>query len=443
MRTLICAIQFGTSRISAVAAWRDDIGNYSIAAIESENTNGSIRHGCVISIDDAASSIKHVIQKLNNRLKNQNSRGIDKAYIGIGGISMHSLSQSPSIQLVDGSTVNTDTIDQLRKKSTSIQLPEYDILGIETIGYLLDKQECFNPEGRSGQELIAHHQLIVAQKRLKQSALAAMERAGLQVMGVIALPLATAQILKADEKQRGCILLDFGASQTTAMIYTNGVLRHLAVIPLGSDVVTRDIMSKNLSREESEQLKIQIGNANCEESQTSSESIFGQIAHRIPPTELNNIISCRYEEILANINRQIEVSQTKGTLQAGCIITGGAAVQKGLANLIRQRLSIPLVNIRSFTAFGYSQSERKPRLTSLLAMLLLCDRNCEVAISTTPAPAPPLPVNSPTGTHTVQRQQPVQQPVQQMQLPSKPKKRNKNKIKQFVEDLFSNIDDNK
>ena len=33
-RTLICAIQIGTSRICAAAAWRDQIGNYEIAAID-------------------------------------------------------------------------------------------------------------------------------------------------------------------------------------------------------------------------------------------------------------------------------------------------------------------------------------------------------------------------------------------------------------------------
>lgn len=360
-RTLVCAIQIGTSRICAAAAWRDQIGNYEIAAIETEQSAGCIRKGCIVDIDTTAAHIKSLVLKLSNRIKSSDCQGIEAAYVGINGISMHSQLHHPSIELEDGRSVNNEIISALKQQSLRMPIAGYDILGLEPMGYTLDEVDCLNPNGRTGSQLIAHHQIIIAEQRLRFAVRAAMEKAGIRLIGIIATPLSVSQILSPDEKQRGCALVDIGHSLTTVSVYANGVLQHLATIPLGSNAVTQDIaVAGSLSIEEAEKAKI------------SQE-------------ELDIVSQCRYEEIGANILNQIELSGCKDRLAAGVVLTGGAALQRGLVSLLGERLGVSRIMARGFSGICFGLSDRKPQFAALTTMISYCIADCEAKpVVTTP-----------------------------------------------------------
>lgn len=339
MRILTCAIQFGSSRIMAIAAWKNmQTGALENIEIESEPIKNCISHGCIINTEQTAMHLKSVMQKLGNRMRSS----ISSAYVGIGGISLHSIIQQPSVQI-----------------------PGYDVLHAEPIA--------------SGQ-----HQLIVGDKRLRQGVISAMERAGIRMHDVIVLPQATACILSDVERQRGCVLVDLGAGTTTVTIYKNGDLQHLAVIPLGGDTVTRDIESAGCSHEEAERIKLEWSDAAHDGKEAAGSNqpsaaniLFADKALPIPQGTLNTIVTCRYEEIGANIMHQIENSGLKDHLEAGCIITGGAAVQRGLTSLLSHRLGIAHIETRAYSERAFIGSERKPHLTNLLALLNFCAEDCQ------------------------------------------------------------------
>lgn len=346
---IICAIQIGSSRILAIAASKDvRNGQLSNIQIESEPARDCISHGCITNVEQAAGHFRSLIQKLSNRMR----ATISSAYLGIGGMSLHSLIQLPSVQL-----------------------PDYDVLASEAI------------DGNQ-------YQLTIGQKHLRQRAMAAMERAGLRVADVIALPQATACILNDIERQHGCVLVDMGAGTTTVAIYKNNDLRHLAVIPLGGDSVSYDIQSAGCSYDDAERIKIEWSNVaqeiNSESSANSSASMFADKALPFPLSKLNNIAFCRYEEIAANIQHQIEQSGLKGQLDAGCIVTGGAAMQSGLTALLGRTLGVSHVEIRAYSERALLGSERKPHLTNALALLSFCADDCLAPVS---APATSVAAN--------------------------------------------------
>ena len=64
-------------------------------------------------------------------------------------------------------------------------------------------------------------------------------------------------VLSDSEKSSGCAMVDMGAETTTVAVYKNKLLRHVAVLPLGSANVNRDITSLQIEDEEAEQLKLQ------------------------------------------------------------------------------------------------------------------------------------------------------------------------------------------
>ncbi len=411
MKVLTCAIQFGSSRIMAIAAWKNmQTGSLENIEIESEPTKGCISHGCIVNIEQTAMHIKSVMQKLGNRMR----ANIGSAYVGIGGISLHSLIQQPSVQI-----------------------PGYDVLHAEPIS--------------GGQ-----HQLIVGEKRLRQGVVAAMERAGIQMREVVVLPQATACILSEDERQRGCVLVDIGAGTTTVSIYKQGDLQHLAVIPLGGDSVTYDIEAAGCSREEAERIKLEWSDAAQDgkeaasnHQQSTSNILFADKTLPMPQSTLNTIVTCRYEEIAANVLHQIENSGLKDHLDAGCIITGGVAVQRGLTTLISRRLGISRIETRAYAERAFIGSERKPHLTNLLALLNFCAEDCMAQTkpaATSPATAKPAPIAAVTNAPSTSGQLSIEMPEPEPEPEPEPKpvaeKENKSgnlrkSVSRFLGDLFS------
>lgn len=349
---ITCAIQIGSCRILAVAANKDiRNGSLSNIQIESEPAYDCISHGCITNIEKAAMHLRSLMQKLGNRMR----APLSAAYVGVGGLSLHSLVQLPSVKL-----------------------PDYDVLASEAI---------------SGNQ----YQLTVGQKHLLQGVKAAMERAGIRMIEPIALPQATACILKEEERQRGCVLVDMGAGTTTVSIYKDNDLRYLAVIPLGGESVTLDIQSAGCSHEDAERIKIEWSDVSREVTPdaaagNASNAPFADKALPFPQSKLNSVALCRYEEIAANIQHQIELSGLKDQLECGCILTGGAAMQNGLTALLMRCLSISRIETRAFHARALIGSDRKPHLTNALGLLTFCAEDCQtparpVAPASTPAVA--------------------------------------------------------
>ena len=371
MTILTCAIQLGSSRILAIAAQKEmPKGTITNIQIESEPSTDCISHGRIVNVEKTAMHIRALIQKLSNRMRTP----ISAAYVGLGGMSLHSLIQQPSVKI-----------------------PDYDVLASLSIG--------------SNQ-----YQLIVGEKRITESIKAAMERAGIRLVEIIVLPLATASILKNVERQKGCVLVDMGAATTTVAIYKGGDLQHLAVIPLGGECVTYDIQSAGCSYEDAERIKRDWSDVSQEvtpESPTTNttSALFAERALPIPQSKLNNIALCRYEEIAANIEHQIEASGLKDQLYAGCILTGGAACQNGIEALLLRRLSLAHIETRAYREAAQIDSDHKLDFTNLLALLSSCTTDCQApkvvvpaseprpAVQTrvqTPVPSAPTDVNEPS-----------------------------------------------
>lgn len=412
MKILTAAIQFGSSRICAAAAKINENGSYEVIAIESVATSGCLQYGCVTNIDETAQRIKSLMQKLSNRVMGNGFGALQSAYVGLCGISMHSMEYQPTVMLPEGQKVTDDIVLQLQQKSREISIQDYDILGLKDNGCTV--------EGETAQ---GHHQLILANHRLKQGILQAMERAHIQAAGFLATPLLLGDILTTEEKQQGCLLLDLGAKLTSISIYKEGKLRFLTVLPLGCDSVTYDIASLGMRVDEAEDLKrtwSDASNPSVDKIQTPSLPL------EVNVKELNIITMSRYEEIASNIQHQVEKAGYSKLLDGGCILTGGGSVQKGLTTLLSRRLETSRISTRSCNTIRYANSERKPHLASLMSMLNYCTVSCEAPKKA--EPAPPKVTSDP-------------QTVTAVPAGARPAKSKKTGIRDFFGDLFSGLDE--
>ena len=466
MSILTCVLHPGTGHIRAAAAWRDELGHCQVVAVERIEAGGCVRHGCIASPAGAANRIKQLMQKLHNRLYSaaqaeaspelrqvlQRAK-FDRVYVGLGGMSMRSMLHEPSMQLPEGTTVTGEVQERLREESLRMSLCGYDVLDAVPAGYSLDGVPTPNPAGRTATVLTAHHRVIVAEERLRRGMTEAVTMAGFKVAGYIVEPLALSDILTSDERQRGCALLNIGAGTTTLAVYTGGHLRHLAVIPLGGDSVTQDIMTKGSDSYYAELMKTQWGNASGEaDASAAQDSPALSTMRRIPLGELNSVMTCRYEEILANVTHQLElIGCEPHRLPGGCFLTGGGAQQKGLPTLVSRRVGFTYVATRCFAAFSYDESEHKPYYAGLFAMLAHATDDCR-QVEARPQPVVPAPTPAAAGAQTAAAPAAGAEPdtlvlvapsapdPQEVRLQRRPSKRRRH-IGNFLGDLFSSQND--
>ncbi|MDL2241859.1 cell division protein FtsA, partial [Bacteroidales bacterium OttesenSCG-928-L03] len=249
----IAAIDPGTSTIRAMVAHKNEGSVLSILAAEEVDSGNCIRRGYVYNINETSTKIASLITRLNRKLTDP----VAKVYLGIGGQSVHSMPYSVK-ENISGESVTQDILDYLMLECQSYQPENLEVLDIVSPEYLIDGRLEPKPLGVIGHTIEARFQLILGRPSLKSNLEKCIPEGGkYSVAGYFITPLATAEaVLTDEEKLLGCALVEFGAGVTYVSVYKNGSLQLLSTIPLGGDVITKDIQTMNLLEADAERLKV-------------------------------------------------------------------------------------------------------------------------------------------------------------------------------------------
>lgn len=330
---LMVAIDLGSSNIVGMAGVRE--GNkIKIVAIDKEPSEGAVRRGCVINIEESASKVKKLITKLENKL----SSHISNVFVGIGGQSVRTIKNNVSRHLPDGTKISSLLLEELQKEGRNIPIASTEIIDVLPNEIFINDNVVKNPEGIEAKKIQIDMQLAVARQTLTKNIITIFDKLKLNIEGFILSSKADAEaVLKTEDKENGCVLVNFGGGTTEVSIYHQGYLRQLTTIPLGGKNITQDIMSLGLVSDEAERFKISLGSALLSTGeQLKGYTLDAQGKGPIKPKDLNRITVARIEEIVANVVNQIKESGYKSELKGGIIITGEASQLKDLPELLRK-----------------------------------------------------------------------------------------------------------
>ena len=94
----------------------------------------------------------------------------------------------------------------------------------------------------SGVRLDTRVHIITGANTALQNIQKCIQRCGLQMDQIMLQPLASGHaVLTEDEKDLGVCVIDIGGGTTDIAVYTNGAIRHTAVIPVAGDLITKDL----------------------------------------------------------------------------------------------------------------------------------------------------------------------------------------------------------
>ena len=427
----IAAIDLGSSKIKVMVGRKNREGKLIILDKEEIESDSCIRRGRIDNLEEVQKKVRTIVLKLEQRLPQK----IEKIYVGLGGQSLQTeIFRVPKDYTNEGGKIITEELIQSLRNDLKSYVQDADILDIVSVEYYLDDSQrpMTNPVGMHCSSLEVHVKLILA-KPVKKLASDCLEKAHLKVAGYVISPIATANaVLSDDEKKKGCALVEIGAEITYVSVYKNGVLKELTTIPLGGNVITKDIASRKIGWKEAENLKIKYGSAlaNSDEGADILPIVTPEYdgPKEIKRSLLDTIVEARANEIVANVEYYIQLSKLGQALGAGIILTGGGAQLNKMAASFRKRMK-PDVRLASpkFQLFQKIEEQyNDPAYSEIIGILLAGTENCakekvalvsqnifpegEIEMRTKKEPDPPIKEEDPvkkTGTRKQGPKKPV------------------------------------
>ncbi len=329
----IVAVVLGSSKISAVAGIKEPDGAIKILAHVQESSAAFIRKGRVNNVNKMKACIASIKEKLEKKLQ----KGIGSVYVGIGGMGVHSVSNKVVRHFAEKTTITQEIVNDMKQSNLTTSTNEQDILESVVLEFKLGTQQTSDPVGIPCESIEARFLNIVGNSSIREDIRNCFKEVGLRVIKMpISVQALADAILNDTEKSSGCVLVDMGAETTTVAVYKNRLLRHMAVLPLGSANVNRDITSLQIEDPEAEELKKKYGQAIYDNNETKQETLTLNDGRTIPFTDFSALVEARVEEIIMNIDNQVKLSKyDKNSLIGGLFLTGGASEMKGLEQAFR------------------------------------------------------------------------------------------------------------
>lgn len=376
----IAAIELGSTNITGIAGKKNADGSIQILAYANAPSSDCIKKGAIFNLDKTTQILVSVIQKLEEDLQ----ASIKKVYVGIGGQSIRSMRNHVTKQLGEETKISQALIESLMENNREISLVDQEILDVEPQEYKVGNNLLTEPVGISADRIEGRYLNIIAHHTLKARIKQCFKQTKYEIADYFLSPMATANVVLTDsEKRSGCALVDLGADTTTVSVYKNNILRHLAVIPLGSNNITKDICSLQIEEEDAEQLKLRYGCALTppaeEEEQTDEQEYSIEGKCTIPAHKLEYIVEARVNEIISNVWNQIMVSDYGDKLLAGLILTGGACNMPNIDGAFKQITKIEKIRIAkggNIALTGTIQIPKDGTQNTLIGLLAEGKENC-------------------------------------------------------------------
>ncbi len=342
--SLIVGIDIGTTKIAALIGEVNDDGSVEIVGVGSHPSRG-LKRGVVVNIEATVNSIQRTIEEAELMAGCE----IHSAYTGISGSHIHSLNSHGIVAIHDREVTQAD-IDRVIDAAKAVAIPaDQKIIHILPQEFIIDSQEGVRePIGMSGVRLEAKVHIVTGGVSAAQNIIKCVERCGLKVSDIILQQLASSHaILSDDEKELGICMVDIGGGTTDLAVFTDGAIRHTAVIPIAGDQATNDIaVTLRTPTKHAEEIKIQHGCALASLADLNATIEIPGVAHRqkkdLSPKHLAEIIEARYEELFTLVAAELRRSGFEDLVAAGIVLTGGAAKIKGVLELAEQVFQMPI-----------------------------------------------------------------------------------------------------
>ena len=368
---IIVGLDIGTSKVVAIVGEINPEGRLEIIGLGSHGSKG-LKKGVVVNIESTVQSIQRAIEEAELMAGCQ----IQSVYAGIAGSHIRSMGSHGIVAIRDREVFQPD-IDRVIDAAQAVAIPaDQKILHILPQEFIIDTQEGVKePLGMSGVRLEAKVHLVTCAVNAAQNIEKCIKQCGLGVDDIILEQLASSySVLTEDEKDLGVCMVDIGGGTSDIAIYTEGAIKHTAVIPIAGDQVTNDIaMALRTPTQNAEEIKIKyacaLGSLAGENETIKVPSVGEREDRSLSRQALAEVVEPRYEELFTLIQAELRRSGFEDLIPAGIVLTGGASKMEGVVELTEEIFHMPVSIGKPKNVSGLADIVRNPIYATAVGLL--------------------------------------------------------------------------
>ncbi len=343
-KNLIVGLDIGTSKVVAIVGEITTEGEIEIIGLGSHPSKG-LKKGVVVNIESTVQSIQRAIEEAELMAGCQ----INSVFAGIAGSHIKSINSHGIVAIKDREVSDMD-LDRVIDAARAVAIPaDQRILHILPQEFIIDEQEGIRePIGMSGVRLEAKVHLVTGAVGAAQNIIKCVRRCGLEVDDIILEQLASSySVLTEDEKELGVCLVDIGGGTTDIAVFSEGAIKHTAVIPIAGDQVTNDIaVALRTPTQYADEIKIKYACA-LRQLANADETIEVPSVGDRPPRKLSRqtlaeVVEPRYDELLTLVQAELRKSGFEDIIAAGIVMTGGSSKMDGVVELAEEIFHMPV-----------------------------------------------------------------------------------------------------
>jgi cell division protein FtsA len=334
------AIDIGTTKVATVVGevtHEDDVRILGVGI----GPSAGLSRGMVENIRDATESIRTSVEKAER----SSGTRILSAHVGIAGAHIACLNNRGIVAIPDRTRpIMPDDVARVLDGARVVSIPtNREVIHVIPRYYVVDGQDnVSDPVGMYGTRLDVETHIVTGIDAAIQNLTKCVESTNVQVDGLVLEPLASAEaVLDEEEKQQGVVLADIGGGTTNVALFVDGSVFHSAVLPVGSNHVTRDIVvGLRAPYQAAEDAKKKWGHAIPSMVDAGEEITLEAFGAEGTKTELRRrlceIIQARCEEVLEMVVSEVKRAVHDDIISAGIVLTGGGANLAGVDLLAEQ-----------------------------------------------------------------------------------------------------------
>jgi cell division protein FtsA len=376
-KNMIVGLDIGTSKVVAIVGEISPQDEIEIIGIGSHPSKG-LKKGVVVNIESTVHSIQRAVEEAELMAGCQ----IHSVYAGIAGSHIRSLNSHGIVAIRDREVTPGD-VERVIDAARAVAIPaDQKILHILPQEFVIDEQDGIRePVGMCGVRLEAKVHMVTGAVSAAQNIIKCVRRCGLEVDDIILEQLASSySVLTEDEKDLGVCLVDIGGGTTDIAVFTEGSIRHTAVIPIAGDQVTNDIaVALRTPTQYADEIKIKYA---CALTQLAASddtievpSVGERPSRRLARQTLAEVVEPRYEELLTLVQAELRRSGFEDLVAAGIVLTGGSSKIEGLVELAEEVFHMPVRLGIPQSVIGLVDVVRNPIYATGVGLLLFGHQN--------------------------------------------------------------------
>lgn len=340
---IITGLDIGTSSIKVLVVRQEPKEERLESILKIEENSDGVRRGTVISVEKISNILRDLFSKISQDLNQK----ISSVYVNLGGSHLFSTSSQGLVSVSRADRkISQQDIQRVLQAARAINLSSNkEIFEVLPREFIIDGEKGIKePLGLEGVRLEVDVLALGGFSPYLENVKQAVLNSDLEILDMIPSPIAAARAsLTEKQKELGVALLDIGAGITNLVVFEEGNLIYLAVLPMGSSNITSDIaIGFKTDIDLAERIKIEYGSCIFKGKNVKQRIDIGEDKPLVFSQKfLTKIISDRVSEIFEQVNEQLKGISREKLLPAGIVLVGGGAKLPKIIELARNKLHLP------------------------------------------------------------------------------------------------------